>query len=870
MACSTGGTQGVEMTRLFGKVLRVLIVAGLGFTVGVPGSAYTIENQNLAFTVGTNGSWTVLDKTTGEAWSSNSSTSRFAYVSASNGSSSSNYSVTSFAEVCSYSSSMVLRWSPDQKIGSIRFVIELLPDGKSVRVSWSQSGGTWKVTSVRFPDNSFRSTATQNGYLVVPSRMGIMVPAGQNAAGTVSYPTYRSYGGCSMAMAGAVKNGSATLISWADPYCTLETYRSSDLSYVYMSVVSSGPSGFVQIRPVGSGGYLEIARAYRDVARDRGLLVTWADKFPSGGNPLAGREYLSSMCVYNNASGPKTVEATFAQCAGIAEHHRNDLGIDKAMYNLWGWQFMGYDRHPDDLPAAPECGGNAGLIDCSNRVKACGYLFGLRDNYQDIYEDSPSWNVDLIRKKADGSMYTDGVWAGALAYNMNSQKGFEIARRANNIPGIKSLFNPTSYYIDTTFASPLIEDFSSLHPQTLNDDMYWKRRLCQYARQTFGVFGSEEGVEWGVPCADFFESLMTATKNIFPTFNEVPVPLFEMVYGDCVQIYQGDRTTVQTPNSVLDHILCAEMPVQWTDVYNPAKPWCRISSAHRTNATTIQVTYTWKTYGQAPQGNYGFIAQYADPASTDCWAAVAADAHAFSTPTNQWPASGTYVDGPITLSGSAFTTPASGETYLDVYVFMTTNPDGTGSRVRVRGFDICLNNGYINGYGRYYIDRLTLKSDGTIAVSYPVLPDLYNFGRCDTKRDSSYQNEGLTLNTYKICGPLNSITSNSPMTYHTFLTSDRTVQRSRFGDDVEITVNYGSTPYSWGSTVLPQYGFLIESPTHVAFRASAYGGRTFSQSTLAVVTSTNGMPIATSTAVSTYRAYGDTAVTVAGRTFILN
>ena len=28
---------------------------------------------------------------------------------------------------------------------------------------------------------------------------------------------------------------------------------------------------------------------------------------------------------------------------------------------------------------------------------------------------------------------------------------------------------------------------------------------------------------------------------------------------------------------------------------------------------------------EVPQGDYGFIAQYADPASTDCWSAVTAD-----------------------------------------------------------------------------------------------------------------------------------------------------------------------------------------------------------------------------------------------------
>ena len=69
------------------------------------------------------------------------------------------------------------------------------------------------------------------------------------------------------------------------------------------------------------------------------------------------------------------------------------------MLVLNGWINGGYDnRHPDILPAAPEIGGNEGLAACSRRVKALGWLFGLHDNYQDMYRDAPSWNEEYIIK----------------------------------------------------------------------------------------------------------------------------------------------------------------------------------------------------------------------------------------------------------------------------------------------------------------------------------------------------------------------------------------------------------------------------------------------------------------------------------------
>ena len=39
------------------------------------------------------------------------------------------------------------------------------------------------------------------------------------------------------------------------------------------------------------------------------------------------------------------------------------------------------------------------------------------------------------------------------------------------------------------------------------DDMHWKQELSRYSRGLFGIFGSECGREWAIPCADFFEGL---------------------------------------------------------------------------------------------------------------------------------------------------------------------------------------------------------------------------------------------------------------------------------------------------------------------------------------------------------------------------
>ena len=91
-----------------------------------------------------------------------------------------------------------------------------------------------------------------------------------------------------------------------------------------------------------------------------------------------------------------------------------------------------------------------------------------------------------------------------------------------------------------------------------------KQQLCDYLRGQFGLFGSEEGREWGVAHADYFEGLMSHRTHFQqPNDTDIIIPLFELVYGDAIAIYahQSDRPRPDNPDYILDHILYAEMPV---------------------------------------------------------------------------------------------------------------------------------------------------------------------------------------------------------------------------------------------------------------------------------------------------------------------
>ena len=122
-------------------------------------------------------------------------------------------------------------------------------------------------------------------------------------------------------------------------------------------------------------------------------------------------------------------------------------------------------------------------------------------------------------------------------------------------------------------------------------------------------------------------------------------------------------------------------------------------------------------------------------------------------------------------------------------------------------------------------------------------------------------------NTYEVLSPLNRLTATLPMTDHEFVSDQPRVERSRFGEDVEILVNYGPEPYRVRGVELPAYGFLVRAPTFWAFHAAEFGGVTYSPSAMFAVESRDGKPIPESRKVHVFHAFGDPRVSLGGKTF---
>ncbi len=822
------------------------------------------------------GAWALTDRATGALWTSDPTRPRFGQVRLRAPGQTATWIIDRFDSVRREGNRLRLVTRPrveGKPCGvTVTFTVEAARTPAGVRLAYdSRASGEWQVAGVRLLENALTVTEAEQGSLYVPHRLGIERAAGKGLPGREEWLTYDSL---SMAMCGAVKAGSALLVNWdhVDTRLIVDgTWpnhpRVPGRRARSLSLEINAPKASCTLHPLGKGGYVEIAHAYRPLAKAKGWLQTWAEKrkrYPTVDRIFGAHNFkpfvfsrVMPTSIYSDGVERTYLGFTFEEIARCAEHWRHDLEIDRAYVVLAGWINGGYDvRHPDVLPAAPECGGNEGLQEAARRIKACGYLFGLHDNYQDMYEDAASWGQEWLNKDARGVSKMGGNWNGGQAWQVCAIKQVELAaREKTNLPEIARLFGPTIYFIDTVFAWGLVTCEDPAHPMTRQDDLQWKSKLCLLAKQYMGLFGSEEGREWAVPCADYLEGIFGHQTD--STVGDV-IPLFPLVYSDCVQImtHQGNRIGPGDERKVADHILFAEMPlprfgehlywqapvVEGTRI-TPLPPVVRDLGERR-----FAITYRWRTEHPIADDLNVFV-HFTHPAATRPEGIAYQQDHAPTLPTSQWQPGQVVEDGPHTVE-----VPPEFDGPSEVRVGLLRG----GERISLGTIG--------HQEGRYHVGTV-MVADGKVSftpVEAAPVAELWSRGDggwgeklCATDR--------VIKNTWEVLSPLNVLTAEQPLASHEFLTPDRRLQRTRFGD-VTITVAY-EKPARIGDHAVPAYGFVVESPRFVAFCATRYNGVDYATPTLFTARSLDGKPIAQSSQVRVYHGFGEPRLRLAGKEF---
>ncbi|MHC4464865.1 MAG: DUF5696 domain-containing protein [Planctomycetota bacterium] len=320
--------------------------------------------------------------------------------------------------------------------------------------------------SVRVLEDALAVTDIEGGYTIVPCREGLLIPANSGKSFKRVFGT-SDYEGCHMNMLGFIKGGSALIVTWDDAYVFPELKSTVHEDKPYHQKLTATlelrrSARLVRLMPLGKGDWNTIAVGYRRYAEKQGLAVTLREKIRRDPHVelmvgAANAKLWTCLARRMNEQSTKAesvkVRWTFDEAAQIAEHLRKDVGIKRCLFMIGGWTEGGYDcRHPDNLPANPECGGNNALADAIKRVQALRYVACLHDNVQDMYRDAKSWDPAFIEKRPNGSLITGGRWLGGRAYMVCAPKQLELAKRRQNLPDIHKLFSPWSYFIDTTYA----------------------------------------------------------------------------------------------------------------------------------------------------------------------------------------------------------------------------------------------------------------------------------------------------------------------------------------------------------------------------------------------------------------------------------
>ena len=851
---------------------RFYILALLLLGAGTANAATVrLESPSLAVEIDkTTGGWVLSDRLSGVRWP----TAGMASVGTAEGLS----GEFAEAEQIQNGKAVVLRMENGAEV-----TFQLIRDGRSLEIRY----GGKDAGDVSVLGDALAVTDAEKGYVVAPSREGLLIPADSGVPFSRTFGT-SDYEGCHMNMLGFAKSGSALVVDWDDAY-TFPDVKSelredgSSRQRLTTSFRLRRTARLVRLTPLGNGDWNTIAAGYRRIAEEKGLAVTLKEKIArdSHMSQLVGASNVKLWtCLARRMSeDSKTEESakvrwTFDEAARIAEHLKKDVGVDRALFMMGGWTEGGYDcRHPDNLPANPECGGNEALADAIRRIQSLGYVGCLHDNVQDMYADAKSFDLSFIEKDAKGEPRKGGRWLGGRAWMVCAPKQLELAMRPQNLREIEKLFGPWSYFIDTTFAVGPRECSDPAHPLDRNSDIAWKQKLSDYARDTFGLFGSECGREWALPHSDFFEGLVAVSgryyHNLDPaSLGATVIPFWEMVYHDC-QIAYGKYgyAADQAAECVAHHALCARplyyhsIPdhLYWTEqaAVPPAKVMARprVVELKATGERTFQIKYTWDVEEDV-KGDWRVFVHF----GTDKKILFQSD-YAAVPPTSQWRAGQTIAFGP-----RAVTVPASvRDKEVNIYIGLFSLSDAS-TRASLVGGD---------RQNRILAGRLVLAPEIRFepAAIQEDKPARDAFVRSDGWAKGLHPTDVFIKNTHELLAPLHAATAHERLTQLEFLTPDRSVRRAVYGsgaDAVTVVTNFGETDATvetklGGAMVLPPWGIVAEGPRFAGFYAKQWGGQDYPDGALFTFQSLDGQPLANGAKVRVFHGFGPAALAWRGR-----
>lgn len=291
----------------------------------------------------------------------------------------------------------------------------------------------------------------------------------------------------------------------------------------------------------------DLCRIYRLYAKQTGKLVTLKEKaarVPSV-EKLFGCAFVhcgikTSVNTLSDFYDEKQPEknnhvTTFEKRARMIEEIR-EQGVKKLYLHLDGWAEPGYDnRHPDYLPACEEAGGWEGMKRLADTVHDCGYLFGIHDQYRDYYLEADSFDEDEAVRLTDGTIPQHSRWAGGpQSYLCATRAPYYVKRNFHEI--LSHGIELDGAYLDVFTCNEGDECDNPYHRMTRRECYDYRKQCFDWLLSKGILSSSEEVSDWSMQSLVFchyapYHFMLQAPGT---PRNGIAVPLFNLVYHDCV------------------------------------------------------------------------------------------------------------------------------------------------------------------------------------------------------------------------------------------------------------------------------------------------------------------------------------------------
>jgi hypothetical protein len=313
------------------------------------------------------------------------------------------------------------------------------------------------------------------------------------------------------------------------------------------------------------GDYVEVAKAYRRDFMDKGLFRSLEEKVQlhpelkkyvggrsfwiSLAHPGYKKEFVEDYLLSEEQSSRRpekvNVHLSYKGLKSFISRLREN-GLKQGFLKIAGWINRGYDAsHPDIWPPEPALGSVDELREIL--VMEAPFALGLHENYQDMYESTPSFPEGVCRWK-DQSLQIGGAWAGGQAYILHGTASFAYAKR--NWEQIKNL-DPAGMMVDTTTAMHLYQSFEKGKERTKWDDFRAKSDMIAYYDEQGTIFGSEEVADFAIPWIGWYETRHHRVQG-------ETVPLWPLVFHDAALLMSYGSGEARSEQEV-------ETPVEWLE-----------------------------------------------------------------------------------------------------------------------------------------------------------------------------------------------------------------------------------------------------------------------------------------------------------------